>query len=121
HSDGTGISRAHDALRGAGQGGGFGGDGLLVAFFGDLDDVQTELAARMRQRAGAAVAFVLDSATWAGEPALAQDLPSPAERLRRLRDAGWTAVAVPPGAAFGELWRHAGAAPLGTATSGGRG
>ncbi|MFD9729562.1 DUF58 domain-containing protein [Streptomyces sp. NPDC059072] len=121
HSDGAGISRAHDALRGAGQGGGFGGDGLLVAFFGDLDDVQTELAARMRQRAGAAVAFVLDSATWAGEPALAQDLPSPAERLRRLRDAGWTAVAVPPGAAFGELWRHAGAAPLGTATSGGRG
>ncbi|MFE2170771.1 DUF58 domain-containing protein [Streptomyces sp. NPDC059447] len=121
HSDGAGISRAHDALRGAGQGGGFGGDGLLVAFFGDLDDVQTELAARMRQRAGAAVAFVLDSATWAGEPALAQDLPSPAERLRRLRDAGWTAVAVPPGAAFGELWRHAGAAPLGTGTSGGRG
>ncbi|MFE2329609.1 DUF58 domain-containing protein [Streptomyces sp. NPDC059385] len=121
HSDGAGISRAHDALRGAGQGGGFGGDGLLVAFFGDMDDVQTELAARMRQRAGAAVAFVLDSATWTGEPALAQDLPSPAERLRRLRDAGWTAVAVPPGAAFGELWRHAGAAPLGTGTSGGRG
>ncbi|MFD8636761.1 DUF58 domain-containing protein [Streptomyces sp. NPDC059533] len=121
HSDGAGISRAHDALRGAAQGGGFGGDGLLVAFFGDLDDVQTELAAKMRQRAGAAVAFVLDSATWAGEPALAQDLPSPAERLRRLRDAGWTAVAVPPGAAFGELWRHAGAAPLGTGTSGGRG
>ncbi|MFF3621872.1 DUF58 domain-containing protein [Streptomyces sp. NPDC002467] len=121
HSDGAGISRAHDALRGAAQGGGFGGDGLLVAFFGDLDDVQTELAAKMRQRAGAAVAFVLDSAAWAGEPALAQDLPSPAERLRRLRDAGWTAVAVPPGAAFGELWRHAGAAPLGTGTSGGRG
>ncbi|MFJ8016648.1 DUF58 domain-containing protein [Streptomyces sp. NPDC096339] len=122
HSDGAGISRANDAVRGAGQGGGgFGGDGLLIAFFGDLDDVQTELAAKMRQRAGGAVAFVLDSATWAGEPALTQDLPSVEERLRRLRDAGWTAVAVPPGAAFGELWRQAGAAPLGTGTSGGRG
>ncbi|MEV7525978.1 DUF58 domain-containing protein [Streptomyces sp. NPDC091371] len=121
HSDGAGISRAYDAVRGAGEGGGFGGDGLLVAFFGDLDDVQTELAAKMRQRAGGAVAFVLDSATWAGQPARQQDLPSLEERLRRLRDAGWTAVAAPPGVAFGELWRQAGTAPLGTGTSGGRG
>ncbi|MFD7258752.1 DUF58 domain-containing protein [Streptomyces sp. NPDC059874] len=124
HSDGAGISRAYDAVRVAGDGGGFGGaggDGLLIAFFGDLDDVQTELAAKLRQRAGSAVAFVLDSATWAGEPALRHDLPSLEERLHRLRDAGWTAVAVPPGVAFGELWRQAGSTPLGTGTSGGRG
>ncbi|MEU9231732.1 DUF58 domain-containing protein [Streptomyces subrutilus] len=120
HSDGTGLTPAYDAMRG---GGGFGeaaGDGLLIAFFGDLDDVQTELAARMRQRTGGAVAFVLDCATWAGQPARDHALPSVEQRLHRLRDAGWTALAAPPGAAFGELWRRAGSTAFGTGTSGGR-
>ncbi|MFD3543841.1 DUF58 domain-containing protein [Streptomyces sp. NPDC058662] len=117
HSDGAGLSRAYDAVRGGGFGGA-GGEGLLVAFFGDLDDVQTELAARMRQRTGAAVAFVLDSAAWGGLPAQAPAALE--ERLRRLRDAGWTALAAPPGAAFGEVWRQAGTSPLGTGSSGGR-
>ncbi|MCX4544084.1 DUF58 domain-containing protein [Streptomyces sp. NBC_01565] len=122
HSDGAGLSRAYDAVRGAGGAlGGAGSDGLLIGFFGDLDDVQTELAAKMRQRAGGAVAFVLDSATWSGRPAQEHALPPLEERLRRLRDAGWTALAAPPGVAFGELWRQAGNAPLGTGTSGGWG
>lgn len=120
HSDGAGLSRAHDAVRGSGFGGNA-GDGLLVAFLGDLDDVQTELAATLRQRAGGAVAFVLDSATWAGRPAQEHALPPVEERLRRLRDAGWTALAAPPGVAFGELWKQAGRAPSGTGTTGGRG
>ncbi|KOU13869.1 membrane protein [Streptomyces sp. WM6372] len=120
HSDGAGLARAYDALRSGGghDGGGFagaGGDGLLIAFFGDLDDVQTEVAAKMRARCGAAVAFVLDSALWAGRPSRVE------ARVGRLRDAGWTALAVPPGVAFGELWRRAGNAPLGTGTSGGWG
>lgn len=121
HSDGAGLSRAYDAVRaGGGAFGGAGGDGLLIAFFGDLDDVQTELAARMRQRTSGAVAFVLDCASWGGQPATGHDVPPLEERLRRLRDAGWTALAVPPGVAFGELWRQAGTARVGTGTSGGR-
>ncbi|MER7826114.1 MULTISPECIES: DUF58 domain-containing protein [unclassified Streptomyces] len=122
HSDGAGLSRAYDAVRAGGSGGfgGAGGDGLLIAFFGDLDDVQTELAARMRQRTSGAVAFVLDCASWGGEPAPGHAVPPLEERLRRLRDAGWTALAVPPGVAFGELWRQAGTARVGTGTSGGR-
>ncbi|OKK19212.1 hypothetical protein AMK16_13770 [Streptomyces sp. CB00455] len=123
HSDGAGLSRAHDAVRGGGAGGGFGaarGEGLLIAFFGDLDEVQTELAARMRQRTGGAVAFVLDSATWAGRPAQAHALPPLEQRLGRLRDAGWTALAAPPGTAFGELWRSAGTTALGAGAPGGR-
>ncbi|MFG2980388.1 DUF58 domain-containing protein [Streptomyces sp. NPDC048258] len=122
HSDGAGLSRAYDAVRGGG-GGGFGaagGDGLLIAFFGDLDDVQTELAAKMRQRASGAVAFVLDCATWGGQPAPGQAVPPLEDRLRRLRDAGWTALAAPPGVAFAELWRHAGTTAFTTETSGGR-
>ncbi|WP_330295983.1 DUF58 domain-containing protein [Streptomyces sp. NBC_00503] len=128
HSDGAGLSRAYDAVRGGGTGGGggfggAGGDGLLIAFFGDLDDVQTELAAKMCRRSGGAVAFVLDSADWSGRPpglsaVMSQGLPPLDERLGRLRDAGWTALAAPPGVAFGELWRLAGNAQAGSTAGG---
>ncbi|MFB7468343.1 DUF58 domain-containing protein [Streptomyces sp. NPDC056224] len=121
HSDGAGLSRAYDAVRGGGGGfGGAGGDGLLIAFFGDLDDAQTELAAKMRQRASGAVAFLLDCEAWGGQPAPGQTVPPVEERLRRLRDAGWTALAAPPGVAFAELWRHAGTTAFAPGTSGGR-
>ncbi|MGW6457960.1 DUF58 domain-containing protein [Streptomyces sp. NPDC055078] len=96
HSDGESLSPSYDVLRG-------GHEGLLIAFFGDLDDEQASLATRMRQRAGSAVAFVLDSGAWVGEPAgQAAD-----DRLRVLREAGWTAVAVPPGASLSTLWQQA--------------
>ncbi|MDN3295529.1 DUF58 domain-containing protein [Streptomyces ficellus] len=101
HSEGAGLSRAYDVLRG-------GGGGLLVAFIGDLDEEQAALAARMRQRSGAAVAFVLDSGTWLTGGAVAGAVR---DRVRQLREAGWTAVAVPPGASLVDLWRHAGLAP----------
>ncbi|MEU1403516.1 DUF58 domain-containing protein [Streptomyces sp. NPDC005728] len=101
HSDGTGLSRAYDVLRG-------GNEGLLVAFLGDLDEGQAAVVARMRQRSGAAVAFVLDPDTWVRE---ATDVPGPgdrhAERLRMLREAGWTALSVPRGASLNDLWRQA--------------
>ncbi|NEE07018.1 DUF58 domain-containing protein, partial [Streptomyces sp. SID7499] len=98
HSDGGGLSRAHDVLRG-------GNEGLLIAFFGDLDEEQAAVAARMRQRAGAGVAFVLDSAAWAGEE---DEAGRADERLRRLRESGWIAVPVEPGAELPALWRLAG-------------
>ncbi|RKT04246.1 uncharacterized protein DUF58 [Streptomyces sp. 3211.6] len=113
HSEGNGLGRAYDALRGAAASASPGGDGLLVAFFGGLDDEQGEMAARMRQRSAAAIAFVLDPALWAGAPSRVE------ERLRGLRDAGWTALAVPPGAAFAELWRQAGNVPVGPRNPGG--
>ncbi|MFF8602960.1 DUF58 domain-containing protein [Streptomyces sp. NPDC015232] len=100
HSEGAGLSRAHDVLRG-------GHEGLLVAFFGDLDEEQAALAARMRHRGGAAVAFLLDSGTWltgGAVPGAVED------RLRRLREAGWQAFAVRPGTRLGDLWQHAGGA-----------
>lgn len=96
HSDATDLSPSYAALRG-------GTEGLLVAFFGDLDEGQTAVAARMRQRSGVAVAFVLDSTGWtqgAGPGDRVED------RLRRLREAGWTALAVPSGAALPELWQQ---------------
>lgn len=102
HSDGESLSPAHEALRG-------GGGGLLVAFFGDLDEQQTALAAQLRRRSGTAVAFVLDRSAWP----LDDRPPGPGhgaeQRLRALREAGWTALAVTPGASLAELWRMAGA------------
>ncbi|WP_175408150.1 DUF58 domain-containing protein, partial [Streptomyces sp. TRM64462] len=61
HSDEDGLTRAYDVLRG-------GGEGLLIAFVGDLDEDQAAVAGRMRHRAGAAVAFVLDSGAWLSGP-----------------------------------------------------
>jgi hypothetical protein len=115
HSDGTGLSRAYDVLRG-------GNEGLLVAFFGDLDEEQAAVAAKMRQRGGGAVAFVLDSDAWMHEP---NGVPGPMnrteERLRMLREAGWTALTVPPGVSLPELWRQADRERTGVVTAGGTG
>ncbi|MFZ4297055.1 DUF58 domain-containing protein [Streptomyces cinereoruber] len=97
HSEGAGLSRASDVLRA-------GGDELLVAFLGDLDEEQASFVARARGRSGVAVAFVLDSGAWLnGRPA-----PGAAgDRVRQLREAGWTAIAVPPGARLADLWQQA--------------
>ncbi|GAA3237871.1 DUF58 domain-containing protein [Streptomyces thermocoprophilus] len=115
HSDGTGLSPAYDVLRG-------GNEGLLVAFFGDLDEEQAAVAGRMRQRSAAAIAFVLDSEVWAREP---NGVPGPMkrteERLRLLREAGWTAVEVPRGASLTELWRQADRLRTGVLSAGGNG
>ncbi|MFJ3301785.1 DUF58 domain-containing protein [Streptomyces sp. NPDC086549] len=114
HSDGTGLSRAYDVLRG-------GNEGLLVAFLGDLDDEQAAVVAKMRQRSGGAIAFLLDGEAWIREPA---DVPGPTnrhgERLRMLREAGWTAVSVPRGASLDELWRQADRERTGVAALSGR-
>lgn len=100
HSDGAGLSRAYDVLRG-------GDEGLLVAFLGDLDEAQAAVAARMRRRSGGAVAFVLDSEVWQPRPGASGPVEGLQERLGMLRDAGWTVVSVPRGAALSEVWRQA--------------
>ncbi|MFF1547365.1 DUF58 domain-containing protein [Streptomyces sp. NPDC058291] len=101
HSDGTSLSRAYDVLRG-------GDEGLLVAFLGDLDEEAAAVAARMRRRSGGAVAFLLDGDRWTREPNGAPDpMNRQEERLRMLREAGWTALSVRRGASLNELWRQA--------------
>ncbi|CAM5567812.1 DUF58 domain-containing protein [Streptomyces abikoensis] len=99
HSESTCLSPALDALRG--------GEGLLVAFLGGLDEEQTALAARMRGRGGAAVAFVLDPAAWRQDPD-PRVRGAAEQRLQVLREAGWTALPAGPGASLPELWQLAG-------------
>ncbi|WP_329299178.1 DUF58 domain-containing protein [Streptomyces sp. NBC_00659] len=101
HSDGTGLSRAYEVLRG-------GDEGLLIAFLGDLDEEQADVLGKMRQRSGGAIAFLLDSESWVREPAEAPGPPvERTDPLRMLREAGWTAVRVPRGVSLAELWREA--------------
>lgn len=101
HSDGTGLSHAYEVLR-------RGNEGLLVAFFGDLDEEQAAVVAKMRRRSGGALAFVLDSESWVRDPSEVAGPPGEREsRLRLLREAGWTALGVPRGASLEELWRLA--------------
>ena len=115
HSDGTGLSRAYDVLRS-------GNEGLLVAFFGDIDEEQAAVIAKMRQRSGGALAFLLDRDTWVRDPT---DVPGPSdlreERLRMLREAGWTALSVPRGTSLNELWRLADRERTGVAAASGEG
>ncbi|MEU5632581.1 DUF58 domain-containing protein [Streptomyces rishiriensis] len=112
HSDGTSLSRAYDVLRG-------GNEGLLVAFLGDLDDEEAAVAAKMRQRSGGAVAFLLDGDHSVREPNGASDpVTRQEERLRMLREAGWTALSVPRGASLDALWRQADRDRAGVLTAG---
>ncbi|MFF3556630.1 DUF58 domain-containing protein [Streptomyces tsukubensis] len=97
HSEGEGVESAYEALRD-------GAEGLLIAFFGDLDEEQAGLVARMRQRSANAVAFLLDGETWTTGGAMSGETGN---ALRVLREAGWTALAVPPGTGLPALWQQA--------------
>ncbi|MGW1377264.1 DUF58 domain-containing protein [Streptomyces sp. NPDC002446] len=103
HSEEEGLAAAYDVLRD-------GTEGLLVGFFGDLDEEQAAVAAQMRRRSGAAIAFVLDGDAWSRGPGgirFATGQVPVAKRLRLLRTAGWTALPVKPGDALPDLWRAA--------------
>ncbi|QFR93145.1 DUF58 domain-containing protein [Streptomyces tsukubensis] len=115
-SEGAGLSPAYDVLRGSSE-------GLLVAFLGDLDEEQAAVVARMRGRGGAGVAFLLDGEAWEGGSGSGDPAPSSVveERVGLLRDAGWTALAVRPGAELPALWRQAGALSHGLPVVGGQG
>ncbi|MFE6055552.1 DUF58 domain-containing protein [Kitasatospora sp. NPDC056446] len=101
-SDGGTLSRAEEPLRAAGE-------GLLVAVLGELDDTQTARMGRLRNRTGGAIAFLLDSGTWAGLRMLAPDTGGEEfrARVRQLREAGWTVIPVRAGDSVPDLWRAA--------------
>ncbi|MFD9125200.1 DUF58 domain-containing protein [Kitasatospora sp. NPDC059571] len=101
HSDGGGLARVEEVLRG--------GEGLLVAVVGTLDDEELHRLARLRRRAAGAVVVLLDTGTWAG---LRHVLPTGgdsafAEQQQVLRRAGWTVLPAKAGDSLPELWRSA--------------
>lgn len=99
-SNGGGLSRAEEPLR-------VGGEGLLVAILGELDETQATRLARLRSRAGGAIAFLLDTGTWTGLRLLAPQTGGDEFRARerQLREAGWTVLPVRAGDSLPDLWQ----------------
>ncbi|WP_078911277.1 DUF58 domain-containing protein [Streptomyces sp. NRRL WC-3742] len=99
-SDGGGLSRAEEPLR-------IGGEGLLVAVLGELDETQATRLGRLRSRTGGAIAFLLDTGTWTGLRLLAPQTGGDEFRARerQLREAGWTVIPVRAGDSLPDLWQ----------------
>lgn len=99
-SAGRSLAGADQVLR-------VGGEGLLVAVLGSLDEEQLTVVRRLRRRSRTAVAFLLDPTSWSD---LGRMLPgstgAPAQAA--LREAGWTVLAAGAGDSVPELWRRAG-------------
>lgn len=91
HSAEADLGRAYEMLRR----GGTEGEGLLIAFLGELDEDTAVAVGRMRPRTHAAAAF------------LSGPDPHP-PAMQALRDAGWDVLPGGPERAFPELWQEAG-------------
>jgi uncharacterized protein (DUF58 family) len=104
-------SRRLNLAQGIRGGGISAGDGLLVAVFGTLDDEDTDLVARLRQGRGTGIAVLVDSMSWASEKFRESEAARYAERVRRLRTAGWRVVPVGYGQALAKAWPLAGSGP----------
>ncbi|MFC1435863.1 DUF58 domain-containing protein [Streptacidiphilus sp. N1-3] len=117
-SDGHSLVRAEEVLR-------LGGEGLVVALLGTLNDEQLAELSRLRRRTAAAVAILLDSSSWslvrtaqAAPPTATAGPPGPdrpadapesatEQQLRLLREAGWTVLAARSGDSLPDLWQQA--------------
>jgi hypothetical protein len=102
-SDNTSLRDASSSLRRGG------GDGLVVAVLGSLDPEETRLLGRLRHGTTAAVAVVLDTATWASpaarrRAAAGADVGGP---VRLLRASGWRVLPVRAGDALPDIWPDA--------------
>jgi uncharacterized protein (DUF58 family) len=108
HSEGESLAPAEEVLR-------LGGEGLVVALLGTMDDEQLAELARLRRRTSAAVAILLDSSSWSLLRGLGSTPTAGAEtsaealerQSRLLRQAGWTVVGATSGDSFPDLWRLA--------------
>jgi uncharacterized protein (DUF58 family) len=100
-----------DEWAGAGASGLNGGDHLVIAFLGQLGPGDAAELARARPGATGAVAFLLETASWAGPAAPAADRHMHRESARILRASGWHVVSAAAQDDFAELWREVGARP----------
>ena len=102
HSRGSSLRDAGAALRRVG------GDGLVVALLGALDLEEARLLARLRHGSRAAVAVLLDTATWnlqQRRSGSGTDVDNAAELLRA---SGWRVLRASAGDSLPELWSEAG-------------
>jgi uncharacterized protein (DUF58 family) len=88
----------HQALRVLRRGG---GDGLVVAVTGLLDGELVQDLARARHGSSAAVAVLLDAATWSGPAPAVSSVPAQAALLAT---SGWRVVTARSGDRLPDLW-----------------
>jgi hypothetical protein len=86
-----------------------GGDGLLVAVLGSVDPEEARLLARLRHGSTAAIAVMLETATWASttERARAQAHASYEGSVALMRASGWRVVRARAGDSLADLWPDA--------------
>ncbi|MBC3841988.1 DUF58 domain-containing protein [Streptacidiphilus sp. 4-A2] len=108
-SHGRGLAQAEEVLR-------LGGEGLVVALLGVVGDERLAGLARLRQRASAAVAILLDAESWTllrglGQQGRGGEAESSEDRIERqsrlLRAAGWTVLRARSGDSLPDVWRQA--------------
>ncbi|HTL22999.1 MAG TPA: DUF58 domain-containing protein [Mycobacteriales bacterium] len=79
-------------------------DGVLVAVLGAQEADDVEQLARLRHGAGACVAVLVDTPTWAGSPGTT----SHEATARLLRRSGWRVLDVSHGTTLASVWPEAG-------------
>jgi hypothetical protein len=87
-------------------------DSLIIAFLGTLTGTDAADLARAKPATASAVAFVLDTQTWAGTSAPIAALPPGFDEDQKhaaavLEAGGWQVVIARAGDRFPELWRIA--------------
>ncbi|HEY9524937.1 MAG TPA: DUF58 domain-containing protein [Thermopolyspora sp.] len=97
-SPGRSLQPGLDALR---QGG---GDGLVVAVLGTLEEADARAVARVRHGNMTGVAVLLDVATWQGQ----ETEPAHEATAAVLAGAGWRIVRLPAGTSLASVWPDAG-------------
>ena len=108
YSTGNGLDPAEEVLR-------LGGEGLVVALLGDLDDEQLAGLARLRRRTSSALAIMLDGDSWTLLRGAGSQRTTSAEtgeerserQTRLLREGGWTVLHARSGDSLPDLWRQA--------------
>jgi hypothetical protein len=82
-------------------------ESALIAVLGDVDPISLQVLTECHPRGAVtpAVALVLDTATWAGEPPSGPDTPCQ-NAARVLRAAGWRVRVVPRGTRIADAWRE---------------
>ncbi len=86
-----------------------GGDGLLVAVLGTVEPEEAHLLARLRQGSTAAIAILLDTASWMApsDHARAASHAQFEGSAALLRASGWRVVAARAGESLTDLWPDA--------------
>ena len=84
-----------------------GGDGLIVAVLGALDETDARALARLRHGSVTGVAVLLDVSTWQSGSAAADAQAFEAARTV-LAGAGWRVVRLPAGVSLAAVWPEAG-------------